>query len=194
MNNDIPDISLPIDEEEKPGWLRAFLRETLETLLLAAVLFLIINTLTARIRVDGSSMVPSLVHNNYVLVNRLAYRFGDIERGDVVVFKFPRNQEEDYIKRVIGLPGETIEIANGRVYIDGQPLEEPYIQAPMLQDYPPVTVPQGMVYVMGDNRNDSSDSRRWGALAEDEIIGKAIFVYWPFSDFGVVKHYNFSIP
>jgi signal peptidase I len=194
MNNDIPDLTIPIEEEGKPGPLKAFLLETLETLVLAAVLFVVINTLTVRIRVDGSSMIPSLVHNNYVVVNRLAYQFGEIERGDVVVFKFPQNPEEDYIKRVIALPGETIEIANGMVYINGQPLQEPYIQAPMLQDYPPVTVPQEMVYVMGDNRNDSSDSRRWGPLAVDEIIGKAIFVYWPFSDFGVVKHYDFSIP
>ena len=193
MHEDFPDLTIPI-EEEKPSRFRAFFLETLETLVLAAVLFVIINTLTARIRVDGSSMVPSLVHNNYVLVNRLAYQLGEIQRGDVVVFRFPQNREEDYIKRVIALPGETIEIANGMVYIDGQPLAEPYIQAPMLQDYPPVTVPQGMVYVMGDNRNDSSDSRRWGALSLDDIIGKAVFVYWPFHDFGVVKHYDFSIP
>ncbi|MGD8456182.1 MAG: signal peptidase I [Anaerolineales bacterium] len=194
MNNDIPDLTISLEEEEKPNRFRAFLLESLETIVLAVVLFVIINALTARIRVDGSSMVPSLVHNNYVLVNRLAYQLGDIQRGDVVVFEFPQNREEDYIKRVIALSGETVEIANGVVYIDGQPLAEPYIQAPMLQDYPPVTVPQGMVYVMGDNRNDSSDSRRWGALAVDEIIGKAIFVYWPFSDFGVVTHYDFSIP
>jgi signal peptidase I len=194
MNNNIPDITIPVEEEEKPSRLRAFLLETLETLILAAVLFLIINTLTARIRVDGSSMIPSLVHNNYVIVNRLAYKFGEIERGDVVVFKFPHNKEEDYIKRVIALPGEKIEISNGSVQINGQALEEPYLRAPILADYSAVTVPQEMVYVMGDNRNDSSDSRRWGSLSIEDIIGKAVFVYWPFSDFGVIEHYDFSIP
>jgi signal peptidase I len=194
MNQNIPEISTSFEEEPQPDRLREFLREMLETILLALVLFLIINTLTARIRVEGSSMVPSLNHNNYVIVNRLAYRLGEVERGDVVVFKFPHNKEEDYIKRVIALPGETIEISNGFVYINGQPIEEPYIKAPLARDYPAVTVPPEMVYVMGDNRNDSSDSRRWGALSEGDIIGKAVFVYWPFPDFGVVEHYDYASP
>jgi signal peptidase I len=174
--------------------LRAFLLETLETLVLAIVLFLIINTLTARIRVDGSSMLPSLNHNNYVIINRLAFRLGDVKRGDVVVFEFPHNNDEDYIKRVIALPGDTIGISDGLVYINGQPIVEPYIMAPIVTNYPEVTIPQDMVYVMGDNRNDSSDSRRWGPLSVDELIGKAVFIYWPFSDFGLVEHYNSSNP
>lgn len=194
MNQNIPEISTPIGEEPQPDRLQAFLREMLETIVLALILFLIINTLTARIRVEGSSMLPSLDHNNYVIVNRLAYRLGEIERGDVVVFEFPHNKNEDYIKRVIALPGETIEISNGFVYINGQPIEEPYIKAPLDRDYPAVNVPPEMVYVMGDNRNDSSDSRRWGSLSVGDIIGKAIFVYWPFSDFGVVEHYDYNAP
>ena len=194
MNQNIPEISTPIEEEPQPDRLQAFLREILETIVLALVLFFIINTVTARIRVEGSSMLPSLHHNNYVIVSRLTYRFGVVERGDVVVFEFPHNKNEDYIKRVIALPGETIEISNGFVYINGQPIEEPYINAPLARDYPAVMVPQEMVYVMGDNRNDSSDSRRWGALSVEDIIGKAIFVYWPLSDFGMVEHYDYGTP
>jgi signal peptidase I len=194
MNQNLSDISTPIEEEPQPDKLRAFFREMLETIILALILFLIINTFTARIRVEGSSMLPSLNHNNYVIVNRMAYRFGDIERGDVVVFEFPHNKREDYIKRVIALPGEKIEISNSFVYINGQPIQEPYIMAPLARDYPATTVPPEMIYVMGDNRNDSSDSRRWGALSVGDIIGKAVFVYWPFSDFGVVEHYDYTTP
>ena len=186
-------LEVPTLEEEvsKVDWGAVF-KETVETLLLAAVLFLVINALTARIRVDGPSMEPSFHHNNYVIVSKLSYKIGEIERGDVVVFPFPRNPEEDYIKRVIGLPGDTVEVFNGVVYVNEVPLEEPYIMAEPNRDLAPRVVAEGMVFVMGDNRNNSSDSRSWGPLPIEDVLGKGVFVYWPPEDFGVVEHFEFD--
>ena len=179
------------EEPKKPSGIRRFFYELLETIVLAAVMVLVINALTARIKVDGFSMEPTIHHKNYVIVNKLAYRFGEIQRGDVIVFRFPRNPEEDYIKRVIGLPGDHIEITSGLVYVNDVPLDEPYIQDPYyynVNDY----VSEDALFVMGDNRDDSSDSRAWGELPLENIIGKAVFVYWPLSDAGVVPHYDYD--
>ena len=178
--------------EVKPAKWRVFFREMFETLVLAVVLFVIINSLTARVRVDGPSMEPSYYHNNRVVVLKVAYIFGDIQRGDVIVFPAPPNPEEDYIKRVIGLPGDEVMVANGTVYVNNEALDEPYINAPPINSTRPVTVPEGMVFVMGDNRNVSSDSRSWGPLPIEDIIGKAVFVYWPFDRVGLVQHYELA--
>jgi len=166
---------------------KSFLFDILETLLLAALLFVVINTLTARIRVDGFSMLPTLQNNELALVNRLAYRFGKPERGDIIVFHFPVNPKEDLIKRVIGLPGEEVTIAHGEVYINGTALDEPYIAA--APDYTTEwSVPEGYLFVLGDNRNDSADSHTWGLLPLDNVVGKAVLVYWPITDWMIIKH------
>jgi signal peptidase I len=182
---------LEVVDPQPPRW-RVFLRELVETVLLAVVLFLVINLLTARVRVDGPSMEPSYFHNNRVVVSKVSYLLGDIERGDVIVFPAPPNPEEDYIKRVIGLPGDQISVQNGVVFINGEALVEPYISAPPINNMRAIPVPEGSVFVMGDNRNVSSDSRSWGALPIEDIIGKAVFVYWPFDEIGVVEHYEFT--
>lgn len=173
--------------------LRRVLLEVIETVALALVLFMAINFLTARIRVDGSSMEPNFHDGDYVIVNRLAFKYGDIQRGDVIVFPFPENPEDDYIKRVIGLPGDRIRINLGDVYVNDQPLNEPYIMEPLVADMAEQSVPDGYVFVMGDNRNQSSDSRSWGALRIEDIIGKAVFRYWPFSMMGLVEHPDLSL-
>lgn len=164
--------------------------ELVQTLAMALVLFAVINLVTARIRVDGHSMEPNFHHNDYVIVSRLSYLGGDIQRGDVVVFPYPNNPEEDYIKRVIGLPGDRIAIHDGALYVNDERVEEPYLAEQMRRGFPEVVIPEGEVFVMGDNRNDSSDSRRWGTLPISDILGKAIFVYWPLDDMHVVQ----SIP
>lgn len=180
------------EPEEKPHGCWSLVREVLETILLAVVLFLVINGITARVRVDGPSMEPSFFDRDRIVVSKVSYLLGDIERGDVIVFPAPRSPEEDYIKRVIGLPGDRIRVAGGFVYVNDQPISEPYIKAPPLSNMNEVVVPEGAVFVMGDNRNVSSDSRSWGSLPIDDIVGKAVFVYWPFEAIRIVEHYEFE--
>jgi signal peptidase I len=181
----IPEQSTP--QDEKHGSRRFFL-DVLETLLLALVLFLGINTVSARIRVEGSSMEPSLHNGEFLIVNRLAYKFGTPKIGDVVVFHPPSDLEQEYIKRVIALPGDHVKISNGEVMVNGQVLIEPYIAAPPNYNYELPVVPPGSLFVLGDNRNNSSDSHSWGPAPLNEVVGKAIFVYWPPSSWGVIQH------
>lgn len=173
-----------------PGgaWLLHFLADILETLILAVVLFVGINYITARIRVDGSSMEPTLHSGQLVLVNRLAYKLGRPARGDVVVFFFPRDPDQEYIKRLIGLPGDFITVQNGQVLVNDLPLNEPYIAAAPAYNGNWV-VPDGQFFVLGDNRNNSSDSHQWGMVPQEYVIGKALAVYWPPADWGVVTSY-----
>jgi signal peptidase I len=171
-------------ETQESGFVK-FLVDVLETLVLSVLLFLAINAISARIRVDGSSMEPSLKSGEFVIVNRLAYRFGDPQYGDVVVFHFPGDPGQEYIKRIIGLPGDTIQVSDGIVYVNDHPLNEPYIAAkPRYQGN--WIVPQDHLFVLGDNRNNSSDSHNWGAVPMENVIGKAFFVYWPPMDWGVI--------
>lgn len=167
--------------EQRPGKLRSLLKEVWQTVVLSVLIFAAINFATVRIRVQSISMQPTLYERDFVLVNKLAYKLGDLGRRDVVVFQPPLEAEkEPYIKRVIGLPGDVVRVAGGVVYINDLPLQEAYEAAP--PDYQGVwTVPEGMVFVLGDNRNNSSDSHLWGTVPVDNIIGKAVVVYWPFA-------------
>lgn len=171
---------------QEAGWQRVLL-ETLETILLSLVLFLAINAVSERIRVESISMQPNLYEGDFVYVNKIAYRFGNTpQRGDIIVFHLPTNPNATpYIKRVIGLPGEQVHIANGKVYINGELLIEPYLQTPTNRggDW---TVPEGTVFVMGDNRNNSSDSRSWGVVPLEYIIGRAELIYWPPQNWAVL--------
>jgi len=179
------------DAQRKEGLMRFFF-DVLETLVISLLLFAGVNLISARIRVEGFSMEPTFHNGELVIVNKLAYRFSLPQRGDVVIFHYPRNPQEEFIKRVIGLPGEQISVRNGKVFINGQELEEPYITSPPNYTLEAI-VPDGTVYVLGDNRNNSSDSHNWGSLPLDMIIGKAVFVYWPPSNIGVVKHYDLQV-
>ena len=180
----IPEQSTP--QDEKHGSRRFFI-DVLETLLLALLLFLGINTVSARIRVEGSSMEPTLHNGEFLIVNRLAYRFGSPKIGDVVVFHPPSDLEQEYIKRVIALPGDRVEISNGKVIVNGRALNEPYIAARPNYNYPLTLVPPGSLFVLGDNRNNSSDSHSWGPAPLNEVVGKAVFVYWPPSRWGSME-------
>jgi len=194
FHSDTTEISTPEDEESSGGssfW--RFLRDVLETLVLAIILFLAINAVSARIRVDGSSMVPTLTNGQFVIVNRLTYKLGDPDHGDVVVFDYPRDPEQEYIKRIIGLPGDTVEMNSGHVYINGQIIEEPYIAA-AARSTGEWTVPSDHVFVLGDNRNNSQDSRNFGSVSTDNIIGKALVIYWPPTDWGIISHPDYDIP
>jgi signal peptidase I len=163
--------------------------DVIETLLLALVLFLGMNLITARIRVEGPSMKPTLHNGEYVLVNRLAYKWAQPHQGEVIVFRFPRKPSQEYIKRVIGLPGDEVYITNKQVFINGHLVEEPYIaEAP--QYYGTWRVPENSLFVLGDNRNDSSDSHDWEYVPMQNVVGKALVVYWPPSAWGLIAHTN----
>ncbi len=182
-----PQNVVALEEQPRPPT-RRILVEIIQTVVLALVLFFAINFISARIRVDGGSMKPSFHNGDYVIVNRLAYQWGEIQRGDVVVFPYPLSPEEDYIKRVIGLPGDRVAIYGGGVYVNGQRIDEPYISSAPANDVAEIVVPEGYVYVLGDNRNASSDSRSWGPLEIEAILGKAIFRYYPFDSIGIIDH------
>jgi signal peptidase I len=189
QSNDI--VPQPVVEEEpdkQRGMLR-FIFDVVETLVLSLILFAAVNFVTARIRVEGSSMLPSFQDGELVVVNKLAYSMGKPQRGDVIIFHYPRDPSMEYIKRIIGLSGDTVLVHDGKVFVNGQELKEPYINEP--PDYEKLdVVPPGMLFVLGDNRRHSSDSHEWGVLPVDLVIGKAVFVYWPPQDIGEVKHYS----
>ena len=173
---------------EKPNLLGVLI-DILETLLLSVVLFFLINAVSARIRIDGSSMEPNLHHGEFVIVSKINYRFGEPERGDVVVFDFPRNITQEYIKRIIGLPGEHILVEDGKVYVNEIMLSEPYlIIEPQYEGE--WVVPEDTLFVLGDNRNNSSDSHTWGMVPMNNVIGEALVVYWPPSSWGLINGTN----
>jgi signal peptidase I len=174
-----------------PGPGRRVLREIIETVVLTIVIYAAVNFATGRFRIESISMAPNLQPGQYVIVDKLSYRFGSPQRGDVVVFQYPLAPDKDYIKRIIALPGETISIANGVVIVGGQALAEPYIASLPLQGGT-WTLGPDQYFVMGDNRNNSSDSRSWGPLARQYLIGKAVLVYWPPPGWGWVPHYTYA--
>ena len=167
--------------------IKQFFVDLLETIILAVVLFFAINAVSARVRVDGSSMVPTLQNGEYVLVNRLAFKNKLPEYGDIIVFVSPQVSDLDLIKRVIGLPGDTIRIYGGEVQVNDQVLDEPYIAAAPIYNGE-WRVPAGNLFVLGDNRNDSSDSHAWGLLPIENVIGKAVLIYWPIPEWTLIRH------
>ena len=166
--------------------LRAWLRDILLSLLIATA---VVVFLYQPVKVEGTSMLPQLVDEQRIFVNKFVYRLDSIERGDVVVFKLPDDPSRSYIKRVVGLPGETVEVRRGLVYVDGRFIDEEHVP-PSYRDYtsyPSVTVPPDEYYVLGDHRNTSKDSRAWGTVSRTYITGKAVFAYWPIERFGTVR-------
>ena len=172
-----------------------FFLDFVETAVVALSIFVVVYLfLVQPHEIKGGSMEPSFHNNEYILTDKISYRFKEPKRGDVVIFKAPKNPDVDYIKRIIGLPGERIKIQNGGVYINGKKLNEPYIRditvltsTQYLQEGVETTVPSGYFFVMGDNRTGSMDSREFGPIAENIIIGHAIIRYWPLSTLGLVS-------
>lgn len=165
-------------------------REIVETLLLMFFMFWLVNSVIGRYRIDGSSMTPTLEDSQYLIINNLAYYLNEPERGDIIVFHHPKS-DINLIKRVIGLPGDTVEITNQAVTVNGVPLDEPYIKE--LPRYNGRwTVPVGEYFVLGDNRNNSSDSHTWLFLPKENIIGKAVIIYWPPQDWEAVPHHVYA--
>ena len=193
MNTVEQDVNVENNEvaqevQEKVNWGR-FAFDIIETLFLAVVLFVGINAVSARVRVDGFSMRPTLEDGEFVLVNKMSYRFGEFSRGDIIVFHFPVNPAEDLVKRVIGLPGDHVLVQNNQVFVNGQLLNEPYIaQSPLYSGE--WTIADGNLFVLGDNRNNSNDSKDWGLLPQEKVVGKAILIYWPPPLWNVLEHTN----
>jgi signal peptidase I len=188
-------------------WGMSQFSETLEVVALAILMFLAVRAVGQNFIVDGESMHPTFENNQLLIVNRLAYLsvdldwlpgvdgdawepFGQPDTGDVIVFAFPGDLSRDFIKRVVATEGQTVAIQNGVVIVDGVPLDEPYLTGGWDGDLPAQTVPEGMLFVMGDNRDNSFDSRSWGPLDESLIVGRADIRYWPFDQIGMVEHYH----
>jgi len=165
-------------------------REIVETLLLTVVIFVLVNTVTGRFRIDGSSMEPNLHDGEYVIVNRISYRLHQPDRGDVIVFK--KEGSREFIKRIVGLPGDTVQVQGARVIVNGTPLTEPYIAQPPAYTMEPRKIAPNEYFVLGDNRNNSSDSHNWGTVPLSVIDGKAWVTYWPPKNWGVVPHYSYA--
>lgn len=189
----------------------AAVKEFVQTILMALVLFFLIRNVVQNFRIDGISMEPNFHHGQFLIVNRFAYCPGlhleipplgvklnkvwcvnQPRRGDVIVFEYPLDTSRDFIKRVIALPGETVEVRNGQVFVDGRLLPEPFGPNPSARNFGPLRVPPDTVFVMGDNRNNSSDSRTWGPLPINEIIGKAVISYWPPQLWAIVPQYDLT--
>ena len=180
------DNELPVPERKQPTEL--VIREILETLLLTFFIFWLVNSFVGRYRIDGSSMNPTMDNGQYLLINNFSYYLNEPKHGDIIVFKHP-NSDLNLIKRVIGVPGDHVVIQDRQVMVNGVLLNEPYIQADPTYSGDWI-VPDGEFFVLGDNRNSSSDSHSWGFLPERNIIGKAMVVYWPISDWEEVPHFS----
>lgn len=197
--------------------MKSAVREVLETVLLTVLIFLVVRAVVQNFKVEGHSMEPTLNNGQYLLINKALYwqidaqpfgRFlpqasastnGKVDlfrapsRGDIVVFRAPQSPDRDFIKRVVALPGEKVEIRAGKVYVNGQPLVEPYIKDPPLYERGPEIVPPNSYYVLGDHRNNSSDSHVWGVVPRENIVGAAWISYWPPSRWGIVSAFPVQV-
>jgi signal peptidase I len=167
-----------------------------ETIVIAGGIFVVIYAFLFRpYQVNGESMMPNFHHKEFILTNLITLRINDLKNGEVVVFKAPTDKDKDYIKRIIGIPGDTVMIQEGKVYVNGNVLDETEYLVPTLltsngnfmKPNQTVRVPDENYFVLGDNRNASSDSRDWGFVPQDDIIGKSMVVYWPPQEFKVVR-------
>jgi signal peptidase I len=184
-----PYSAVPAEAKQPQQPTGVIVREIVETLLLTLFIFWIVNTATGRYRVQGHSMMPNLEEGQYLIVNKLSYYLDEPERGDIIVLHFPRDRSREYIKRIIGLPGDRVEVNGSQVKVNGVPLSEPYLNGTPIYREGNWTVPADQFFVMGDNRNNSSDSRNWSFLPRSDIVGKAWLIYWGVEDWGLVPHY-----
>lgn len=170
----------------------SFWKDVRDTVFMVIIIYTLVNLLAPRYIVEGSSMAPNFETGEWIIVSRLPYLLGDIQRGDVVILDFDEPQE-DLIKRLIGLPGETIEIHDGLVFVDGVPLDEPYINAEPRYNGE-WTLGEDEYFVLGDNRNNSRDSHAFGPVTADHIIGRAWVIYWPPEHWGLVGSASYDQP
>lgn len=192
LNHAADDAIYLTDEEMKKrqSGLISFFKELPMLVLIALVVAWVIKTLIVQpFFIPSASMEPTFIQGDHVLVNKFIYRFVEPRTGDVIVFKYPVDPTMDYIKRVVALEGQKVEIKNGVLYVGNKAIRESYLaeNAKTTSDFGPVVVPKNRLFVMGDNRNNSSDSRVWGTLPEKNLIGKAFVIYWPPPRIDLVK-------
>jgi signal peptidase I len=182
----------PGPQPEQRGGIASTIAGWSRDLFISVILaILVILFLYQPVKVEGTSMMPSLVDQERIFINKFVYRFGlgNIEHGDMVVFWFPGDPTKSYIKRVIGLPGDTVEVREGLVYVNSQALREAYVPEEYRDrtSYPPFKIGTEEYFVLGDHRSSSNDSRSWGTVPRQYIYGKAVFVYWPLEKVGVLR-------
>ena len=163
------------------------IRELIETIAFTLLIFLVIRFAAQSFRVDGESMEPGFHTDEYVLVDKVTYLFHAPERGDIIVFHYPLDTTRDFIKRVIGVPGDVVSTTSSSVIVDGQTLHEPYISVPFNFASDKWKLGSNQFFVMGDNRNNSLDSRSWGLLDKSYIVGKVVAVYWPVTNWEFIN-------
>ncbi len=169
--------------------MKAILREIALTLILAIIIFVLLQATVQSFVIVGSSMQPNFHEGERLLINKVVYKFRQPERGEVIIFHPPSSQQTDYIKRVIGLPGDSIEVKDETVYVNGSELDEPYLSDSPHYTFELLEVPDNEYFVLGDNRNNSNDSHNGWTVPRENIIGKAWFSFWPSSEWGLVNHY-----
>lgn len=192
MSEELPTEQPPLTPSEPvqqpPSRLSGWIRDLLETVLPALLIVLVVNVFLAQAtRVEGQSMEPNLHNNQRLIIEKISYRLHPPRRGDIVVIKVANRQSDPLIKRVVGLPGETIEIRDGHVYINGQVLNEPYLEQLTYGNTGPHVIVPGYIFVMGDNRGASNDSRSFGEVQISSIVGHAWFRYWPLDEIGFLR-------
>lgn len=184
------DYAYQDEQGEHPGV--RLLREVLEVAVVTLLLFICVRAVIQNYQVQGPSMMPTLYNHEYILVDKATYILGSPQRGDVIVFKWPKDTNEDFVKRIIGVPGDTIHVdSNGQVTVDGTPINEPYVND-LTNPYQPNTwiLAPNEYFVLGDNRGDSSDSRDWGPVPRGDIIGRAELVYWPLDEVHILSDWS----
>lgn len=176
----------PVREDNHLGILRSWARDLFFSI---AISLFIILFVYQPVKVEGGSMEPGLQDQERIFINKLAYRLENIQRGDIIVFRYPRDPRKSFIKRVVGLPGDHVRVFDGHVYLNGRSIPEPYVPEEYLdsRSYPEINVPTGSYYVLGDHRSMSNDSRDFGPVPRGNIYGKAVFGYWPIDKLGLLR-------
>lgn len=178
--------AVPVREDSHLGALRSWARDLFFSI---AISLFIILFVYQPVKVEGGSMEPGLQDQERIFINKLAYRLENIQRGDIIVFRYPRDPHKSFIKRVVGLPGDHVRVFDGHVYLNGHFIPETYVPEEYLdsRSYPEVNVPPGSYYVLGDHRSMSNDSRDFGPVPRGNIYGKAVFGYWPIDKLGLLR-------
>src|SRR3989338_9310982 len=191
-----PSFDYPTEDKNTGEKLKTHIIDFIQSVVVIGAIFALIYLFVAQPhKVSGNSMVPTFHNNDYILTDKLTYRFRTPQRGDVIVLKNPRNENQDFIKRIIGLPGETISVKDSFVYINGLEMQELYLPTEtltspgnFLREDEEIKVGPNQMVVFGDNRGASSDSREWGPITKEEIVGRVIFRYFPLDVFGLIRN------